>query len=452
MERRKLLANPYRPGAGHLPPFLGGRLEEQRHLKRVLHHSSITENILITGLRGYGKTVLLEHMKRMAEPHDWLWVGNDLSESATLTEERLALRILTDLAKAISDRLDRASDDARGPDARLQQRLDRVSKSDGDAVTFDALKQRFEQAPGLTSDRLKAVLLQVMVVAQKAKLSGIVLAYDEAQCLCDHAEHNEFPMSMLIEIVASLQKEGLSPCLLILSGLPHVFDALTATRTYTERMFHVMTLDRLSRSETWDALVNPLSKLMPPLHASHELLSKVVEMSGGYPYLIQFFGRELIEQILENGGTLGADQFPAESTLDRLDAGLFAARWNKTTDRQREFLALVANRPNTNSSDFSANEILKNQTEATSFDGSSANQILAALVDRGLLYRTRHGRYAFTVPMSEMMIVRRLRRELDVADSWNTHSQIAPAPPPPAAGHIPPKPARKKSWFGALRS
>jgi hypothetical protein len=448
MERGKLLENPYRPGAGHLPPFLAGRLDELRFFKRIIHQHPITENVLITGLRGVGKTVLLQHMRQVAEQNDWLWVGNDLSESATLSEERLALRILTDLSQAIARKLEQGKMDGPAGTETLRHRLDRLHQSESNAFAFDALRAQFDQAPGLPSDRLKAVLIKVTSLVRKAKLAGIVLAYDEAQCLADHAAGNEYPMSMLIETIGALQKsEGLAPCLLILSGLPHVFDALTATRTYTERMFHVMTLDRLNWDDTCAALRMPLTNLMPPLRASDKLLTKAAELSGGYPYLIQFFGRELVEQILENGGTLALDQFPSESTLDRLDAGLFAARWNRTSERQREFLGLIARRPNNLSSDFSAGEIIQ-QDGGSEFGAATANQMLLALVDRGLIYRTRHGRYGFTVPMSELMIVRRLLREQAAATSWQSSRYDVLAPAPQVSIQPAPVKAKKaRGWF-----
>jgi hypothetical protein len=447
MERHKLLENPYRPGAGHTPPFLAGRSEEQRFFKRLLINNPVTENILITGLRGVGKTVLLEQVHQLAEHYNWLWVGNDLSESSSLSEDRLALRILTDLSAAISAKL--AEGATIDPRAKLTERLLSINPNqiDGQAFAFDALKSQFEQAPGLPTDRLKAVLQNVIKLVQKAKLTGIVLAYDEAQCLSDRAEQNQFPMSMLVEIVGSLQKnQHEASILLVLCGLPHVFDALTATRTYTERMLHVMTLDRLGWDDTHAALRTPLEHLMPPLHAPEDLLLKVVRMTGGYPYLIQFFGRELVDQILENGGTLSAAQFPAASTLSRLDNGLFAARWNRTTDRQRDLLRLIAQMPAGPSSDFSAADIV--DTHGTEdFTTATAGQTLAALVERGLIYRTRHGRYAFTVPMSEYMILRRHRQDEAIEDSWQTNRVDAQVTAPKPQNDSKTKPPKKKSWF-----
>ena len=450
MHTHTLIENPYRPGAGHAPPFLAGRRGEQEQFLRLLHQPIVTQNILVTGLRGFGKTVLLDQMKATAEAHNWLWVGNDLSESSSLTEERLALRILTDLAQAISARFDRTNSGTNLTHERLLDRIEQITRDDNSAFTFDALKALYEQSAGLPSDRLRAVLLHVTRLAHKVRIQGVILGYDEAQCLCDHAERNEFPMSMLIETVSALQKrDGLTPCLLVLCGLPQVFDALTETRTYTERMFQVMTLDRLSRDETRAALTTPLAQFKARLHTPSELIDKVVNLTGGYPYLIQFFGRELVEQLLESGGTLSADKFPTLGAMERLDSGLFSARWNRTTDKQRDLLGLIASRPPTTSSDFSARELEQLRGSSTDPTASNFNQMLMGLCDRGLLYRTRHGRYAFTVPLCEAMILRRLRREEDMLASWDqapkepTHAVVqhtAPAAPKPSR-------AAKRGWF-----
>src|SRR5688572_23702822 len=94
-----LFQNPFRPGAGHAPPYLAGRTEEQEELRKVLSQKVITQNLQVTGLRGVGKTVLLESFQPISVHMGWLWVGTDLSESASLTEERLATRILADISR-----------------------------------------------------------------------------------------------------------------------------------------------------------------------------------------------------------------------------------------------------------------------------------------------------------------------------------------------------------------
>lgn len=446
MDRRKLLENPYRPGAGHAPPHLAGRSHQQDYFRRLLRQGFTTENILITGLRGVGKTVLLDSLRQIAKQDGWLWIGNDLSESSSLTEERLALRVLTDIAAAFSSVLGARAFEGRAPAAERGEADDSADL----CFSFDALKSIYERAPGLPSDKLKTVLSRLGTLAIRARVAGVVFAYDEAQCLSDRAEANEFPMSMLIETIASLQRrDGVAPCLLVLSGLPQVFDSLTETRTYTERMFHVMRLERLSRDDTLSAILNPLKPLMPPLTVSKDLVAKAADLSGGYPYLIQFFGKELVDHLLANGGVLAAADFPSPDALDRLDAGLFASRWNRTTERQRLFLRIMAANRKREAPDFSAQEIVQSGGEEHGFTNAQASQMLQALADRGLVYRTRHGRYAFTVPMSEFMIARRMRSETFVEDSWE-----APAPSPEGepctAGKPEAEPVRRGrgwAWF-----
>ena len=79
-------SNPFRPGAGHMPPYMAGREQETNEFRRLLGQSTVLENLVLTGLRGLGKTVLLETFKPLAIQEGWLWAGTDLSESASISE------------------------------------------------------------------------------------------------------------------------------------------------------------------------------------------------------------------------------------------------------------------------------------------------------------------------------------------------------------------------------
>src|SRR5438034_7039277 len=98
----KKIKNPFRPGAGHMPPYLAGREHEIKEFRQLLSQETILENLILTGLRGLGKTVLLETFKPLAIQHGWLWAGTDLSESTSITEENLAIRLITDLSVVTS--------------------------------------------------------------------------------------------------------------------------------------------------------------------------------------------------------------------------------------------------------------------------------------------------------------------------------------------------------------
>src|SRR6266550_110917 len=99
---KRSFANPFRPGAGHMPPYLAGRQKEKEEFLRLLSQDVVLENLVLTGLRGVGKTVLLDTFKPLAIKEGWLWVGTDLSESTSISEERVSIRLMTDLAPLTS--------------------------------------------------------------------------------------------------------------------------------------------------------------------------------------------------------------------------------------------------------------------------------------------------------------------------------------------------------------
>lgn len=93
--------NPFRPGVGTKPLYLAGRTKEQVEFAKALDQAPLTQNIILTGLRGVGKSVLLDELKPLAIQHGWLWVGNDWSESASIAEKDVAVRLLVDLSTVL---------------------------------------------------------------------------------------------------------------------------------------------------------------------------------------------------------------------------------------------------------------------------------------------------------------------------------------------------------------
>src|SRR5882724_2635946 len=94
--------NPFKPGAGHKPPYLAGRELEKTEFKKLLEQQVILQNMIITGLRGVGKTVLLEELKPIAMTQKWIWVGTDLSETSSVSEETIVQRLFADLSVVTS--------------------------------------------------------------------------------------------------------------------------------------------------------------------------------------------------------------------------------------------------------------------------------------------------------------------------------------------------------------
>ncbi|MBI5865744.1 MAG: ATP-binding protein, partial [Planctomycetes bacterium] len=154
------IENPFRPGAGHMPPYLAGRETETREFRKVLDQTRILENPVLTGLRGLGKTVLLETFKPMAIQAGWLWAGTDLSESTSISEEHLAIRLITDLSVVT------ASVVISGPDRHVFGFSHKTEKTSVQ-LDFATLQEIFVNEPGLIIDKLKAVLERVWPHIQK---------------------------------------------------------------------------------------------------------------------------------------------------------------------------------------------------------------------------------------------------------------------------------------------
>ena len=394
------LTNPFRPGAGHLPPYLAGREDEKLEFSRLTDQSVILENLVLTGLRGVGKTVLLETFKPLAQAKGWLWVGTDLSESATLNEANIATRLLTDLSVTTS----------RFVIGNREEKIlgfTRTVEKKPVTLNFQVLTQIYETTPGLPSDKLKHILEFVWNhIKINSSIKGIIFAYDEAQNLSDHAEKDQYPLSLLLDTFQSIQRKEI-PFMLALTGLPTLFPKLVESRTYSERMFRVVFLDKLKNQAIKEAVQKPLENY--PLQLSNDSINAIVKLSGGYPYFIQFICREVYDIFVQsiNNGT--KPSVPTEEIVRKLDSDFFAGRWARATDRQRELLAVIAGLESCDT-EFSVQEVVNSSKENSDkpFSSSHVNQMLSVLSDSGLVYKNRHGKYSFAVPLLGQFIRRQV--------------------------------------------
>jgi len=336
--------NPYRPGAGHRPPHLAGRVNEISEFNKLLEQDDILENMVLTGLRGVGKTVLMEEFKPIASKAGWIWVGSDLSETTSVSEKNLAIRILTDISIVTSSiTISQNKRPAFGFTA--EEEVQDVK------LNFPILNQIYEATPGLVMDKLKGTLEFIHSILPPDR-KRVVFAYDEAQNLSDNAAKDEYPLSVLLDVFQSLQRKGI-PFMLALAGLPTLFPKLVDARTYAERMFRVLFLDQLSQSDSKDAILKPLDHVDCPLRPDQESVDMIVNQSGGYPYFIQFICREIFDIFLHNSD------------------GEFSVQ----------------------------DVVLASKNEEKPFSSSQTNQMFSTLCDRGLIYKNRHGKYSFAVPL-----------------------------------------------------
>jgi hypothetical protein len=394
--------NPYRPGAGHMPPFLAGREREYAEFEHLLEQDEILENLVLTGLRGVGKTVLLETFKPKAIEQGWLWATADLSESASISEAALAERLLADLALITSSTTVMSSE--------TQQVGFATPEPQEVPLSHEVLVAIYQGTPGLTADKIKATLEFAWSHLREQGQHRVIFAYDEAQNLSDHAAKDQFPLSVLLDVFQSIQRKGI-PFMLVLAGLPTLFPKLVDARTYAERMFRVMTLTKLSADESREAILKPIEVAGCPVRLAPDSVEVIIFESAGYPYFIQFIGREVYDVFIRQHAIEEKKFVPVEAIQRKLDADFFAGRWARITNRQRELLWVVAHLEHADE-EFTIAELIEKARELLpkGFSASHANQMLASLAERGMIYKNRLGRYSFAVPLLGRFILRTYER------------------------------------------
>ena len=399
MTSKTSFINPFRPGAGHMPPYLAGREHEKKEFLKLTSQSTILENMVLTGLRGVGKTVLLDTFKPLAIANKWLWVGTDLSESASISEDNLAIRLLTDLSVVTSNTLISREQISKIGFSNKQEIIE-------NNLGFDFLFNLYQKTPGLVLDKLKSILEFTWNCLKPQNISGLIFAYDEAQNLSDQATNSQYPLGVLLDAFQSIQKKDI-PFMLILTGLPTLFPKLVDSRTFAERMFRVVFLKRLNEKDSEDAILKPINSNKCSVKFTDESVNLIIKHSGGYPYFIQFICREAYDTFLPKIAAGETASVPLEEITRKLDTDFFAGRWSRATDRQRELLLLISQLDNSEE-EFSVQDIVELSKKITQkpFSNSHVNQMLNSLSLAGLIYKNRFGKYSFAVPLLSQFILR----------------------------------------------
>ncbi len=346
-----------------------------------------------------GKTVLLDTFKPLAVRRGWLWAGTDLSESTSVSEEHMATRLCTDLSPLTSSVVVATEERRR---AGFGAQTEAVPHTLG----YQALIELYRRTPGLALDKLKAVVQHAWRALSQPGVRGIVFAYDEAQNLADQPAKDQYPLSLLLDAFQSLQKTGL-PVMLVLTGLPTLFPKLVEARTFSERMFRVVFLKSLNAGESEDAVRRPIEDASCPVRLSDDSVRTIVETSGGYPYFLQFICREVYDAFIQRVDKGERASVPVAEIERKLDTEFFAGRWARATDRQRDLLTVIA-RLESCDDEFTVQEVVEESKRSLDkpFSPSHVSQMLVTLSAQGLVYKNRHGKYSFAVPLLGRFIAR----------------------------------------------
>ncbi|SOC57510.1 ATP-binding protein [Ornithinimicrobium cerasi] len=389
------IRNPYAPGAGQRPPELAGRDEQLDRFTVVLERirrGRPERSMILTGLRGVGKTVLLNALRSAAVRARW---GTGKYEARPEQGMRrpmaAALHVaVRELGHPRGEEVDhvlgviKAFAQKDQPGAKLRERWNPgidvpavTGRADSGDIEID-LVELFTDVGGLAADVGKGVAIFIDEMQD--------LASDDVSALC--AACHELSQNAL-------------PVIVVGAGLPHLPAVLSASKSYSERLFRYNRIDRLSREAAARALQSPAED--EGATWSTEALGEMYAATGGYPYFIQAYGKEVWDlapasPITAEDVRVGSPEAEAE-----LAVGFFGSRYERATPGEREYLRAMA--------EVAAERLAEG--EDVDEVGSVATADLAAhlgrkpqslspardaLLKKGLIYSGERGRIAFTVP------------------------------------------------------
>lgn len=383
-------ANPYAPGAGTPPPELAGRdtiLADARLAIQRNAAGKSARSFMFVGLRGVGKTVLLNEVQAMADEEGAITDFIEISAN-----EPLSVTIIATLRAALL-KLDRI----KGVSEQVKKGL-RVLKSFVGAVKVKYGDVEFsvdvDDEPGMAdSGTLSRDLAELFVAAgeaAKARKSSIVILIDEIQNL----PSEEF--EALIMAVHRTDQKRL-PIMVVGAGLPLLVKLSGDAKSYAERLFEYPDIGPLNDTEAKRALVEPAAE--SKVVFEDDAVAAVIEKTKGYPYFLQEWGYQAWNTAKASPITKADIRKASKQAIERLDQNFFRSRYERLSDPQKAYLRAMAE---LGPGPHRTGDIAKLMEKSSSQLGPTRD----ALITNGMIYSPKYGYAAFTVPLFDEFMKR----------------------------------------------
>ena len=389
------IRNPYAPGAGQRPPELAGRDEQLQRFQVVLERiqrGRPERSMILTGLRGVGKTVLLNALRSTAVRSRW---GTGKYEARPEQGMRrpmaAALHVaVRELGHPQGDEVDhvlgviKAFAQKDQPGAKLRDRWNPgidapavTGRADSGDIEID-LVELFTDVGGLAADVGK----------------GVAIFIDEMQDLSPE------DVSAICAACHELSQSAL-PVIVVGAGLPHLPAVLSASKSYSERLFRYNRIDRLSRDEAERALQAPAQD--EDAEWAPDALEAMYAATGGYPYFSQAYGKEVWDLAPASPITAEDVRVASPEAEAELAVGFFGSRYERATPGEREYLRAMAElavqyAENGHETDEVGSVATADIATHLARKPQSLSPARDALLKKGLIYSGERGRIAFTVP------------------------------------------------------
>lgn len=381
--------NPYTPNAGARPPALVGRddqLESFEILLDRLRRGHTEQSMLITGLRGVGKTVLLTSFEEKARERDWITVEAEITKGTDFGQRigQLVRRALFQLAPKVrwKDRATRA--------AAVLKSFQLTLTSDGTlAAGLDVeAAEGFADSGALDEDLTD--LLVALGEAAREHDSGVIFLIDEVH----------FLTTLELEaLIAALHKtvQRQLPITLVGAGLPQLPRLAGEAKSYAERLFKFPQIGELSAIDAEQAIVDPAEHL--DVAYDKRAITAIVDYTEGYPYFLQEYGNVLWELAERSPITLADVEGARDAVEAKLDSSFFRVRAERTTELELRYMRAMAELG-------PGAQQAKDVASLLDRTSEQMGPTRSRLIDKGLLYTPGHGLAAFTVPQFDRFMCR----------------------------------------------
>ncbi|MFO0935332.1 MAG: ATP-binding protein [Gemmataceae bacterium] len=385
-----VVANPFSPGAGAPPPELVGRdsvLDQARVLLGRVKNRKSEKSLLLTGLRGVGKTVLLNTIQDIARKNGYKTIAVEAHEDKSLgallaPHMRTLLYELNRMAGAV-EKVKRGLAVLRSFVGSLKLKVGEVS------FGLDIEPEKGTADSGDLEIDLPALFVAVGEAAESRK-SAVALFIDELQ----YFKENE--LGALIMAMHKIQQERL-PIVLLGAGLP-ILPALAGdSKSYAERLFCFPEIGVLSQHDVEKALQEPAKAIGVTFES--KALAEVYKQTKGYPYFVQEWGY-VVWNLARKSPITQANVIEAtRAVIPRLDQNFFRVRYDRLTPGEKEFLRYMADLgPGSHRiSEIAARKKVKVQ---------SLSPVRAKLIRKGMIYSPEYGELEFTVPLFDEFMIR----------------------------------------------
>ena len=375
------IRNPFAPGAGSQPPELAGRsqiIEEASiSIQRTIAGRTGRPQMLL-GLRGVGKTVLLNKIQEIADSHRHITSFIEAQDQNILSQ-MLVPRINQTLRRLSN--IERAKDYVTSAFRALRSFVSKFTINiQGIAIECDA-ERGIADSGNLELD-LPELFERVGIAAHEAGQAWTLLI-DEVQYL----DKND--LSALIVAIHRINQKQL-PVLFFGAGLPQVAALSGNAKSYAERLFSYPHVDALSEDDAKDAICAPLER--ENVQIEKEALNEIIRSTHGYPYFLQEWGSHTWDIAENNLITLRDVKQATQAAIRSLDNGFFKVRFDRLTPKEREYLQTMSclGKGPYRSSDIA--HFLKK-------DAKSLGPCRWQIISKGMIYSPSHGDIDFTVPL-----------------------------------------------------